>query len=117
MSSTQAVLDRHLQCFAACDVDGTLADFADDAVLLTDAYGALRGHDAIRAFFSAAFAEFKQPGTSFSMKAMLVEGDCAFIAWNAETSANVFEFATDTFVVRNGRIAVQTYGCKVTPKA
>jgi hypothetical protein len=115
MSSTQAILDHHLQCFATCDLEGTLADFDDRSVLMT-ADGALRGLDAIRGFFAAAFAEFGRPGTTFAMKTVLVEGDCAFIVWDAETVDNRFESASDTFVVRDGRIAVQTYAAKVTPK-
>ena len=40
----------------------------------------------------------------------------AHIIWSAETADNVYEFATDTFVVREGKISVQTFAGKVTPK-
>ena len=45
-----------------------------------------------------------------------VEGDCAFIVWDAETADNKFEDASDTFVIRDGKILVQTYAGKVTRK-
>lgn len=54
-------------------------------------------------------AEFGQPGTKFTMRQPFVAGDRAFIVWEAETSANTFELASDTFVVRDGRIAVHTF--------
>ena len=115
MSSTQAILDHHLQCFVTCDLEGTLADFDAQSVLMTPD-GALHGLDEIRGFFTGAFAEFGRPGTTFALKAMLVEGDYAFVVWEAETADNRFESASDTFVMRDGRIALQTYAAKVTPK-
>jgi ketosteroid isomerase-like protein len=115
VSRTQATLDHHLQCFGTCNLEGILEDYTDDSVILT-ADGAMRGRDAIRTFFTAAFAEFSQPGTTFAMKAAHVHGDCAFVVWDAETINNRFEDASDTLVVRDGVIVVQTYAGKVTPK-
>ena len=116
MPTTQAILDHHLRCFATCDLEGILADYGEGSVLMTPE-GALRGVEAIRGFFAGAFADFAQPGTTFAMKAVQVEGDCAFIVWDAETAANRYEAASDTFVVRDGRIAVQTFAAKVTAKS
>ncbi len=116
MSTTQAVLDHHLQCFSTADLDGIMADYTEDASLMTP-LGVMKGAPAIREYFSNAFAEFTKPGTTFAMKQMLVDGDCAFIVWDAETPDTRFESASDTFVVRDGKIIVQTYAAKVTPKS
>ena len=116
MSTTQAVLEHHLQCFGSGDLDGLLADYTPASVLMTP-MGVLRGPSEMRGFFATVLAEFGQPGTTFAMQKVLVEGDCAFIFWDAETRDNRYESATDTFVVRDGRIAVQTFAAKVTPKA
>jgi hypothetical protein len=51
MRSTRDVLDHHLQCFGAGDLEGTLADYTPDSALLTPE-GALRGLAAIREFFA-----------------------------------------------------------------
>jgi len=115
MRSTKDVFDHHLACFAAGDLEGTLSDFSEQSVLMTP-LGALRGPSEIRTFFEAAYAEFGEPGTQFTARQMLVEGDCAFIAWDGETSANKYEGASDTFVIRDGQIAVQTFSAKVTAK-
>jgi len=114
--STREVLQRHLACFGAGDLDGIMADYVTDAVLfLPD--GPRKGTSDIRRHFEGAFAEFAKPGASFAMLHESVEGDCAYIVWSAETADNVYELATDTFVVRDGRIVAQTFAGKVTPKA
>ena len=114
--TTQSVLDHHLQTFGAFDVEGILADFSEDsALVLPDVV--LRGRQAIRGFFSQAFDEFRQPGTTFQLIATHVVGDCAFVVWSAETAANTYELAADTFLVRNGVIEVQTFAAKITAKS
>ena len=115
MSTTNVVLDHHLKCFADGDLDGILADYSSDAVLLAPT-GPLRGPDALRPLFQALFLEFAKPGSSFTMQQRFVDGDYAYILWTAETSDNSYEFATDTFVVRNGKIVAQSFAAKVTPK-
>ena len=37
--------------------------------------------------------------------------------WVAETPDNTYELGTDTFFVRHGKIAVQTFAFKATPRA
>ena len=113
--STSEVLDRHLKMFAEHDVDGILADYTADAVLFT-ASGPLKGPVAIRPLFEGLISEFQKPGTSFTMQQRFVEGDHAFMLWTGETADNSYEFATDTFVVRNGKIVAQSFAAKVKPK-
>lgn len=115
MASTRDVLDRHLKCFAEGDLAGILSDYAPSAVLFTPD-GPLRGVDAIKPLFQTLIAEFRKPGTAFSMKQQFVEGDYAYILWTAETADNVYEVATDTFVVRDGKIVAQSFTGKITPK-
>ena len=115
MASTKDIVDHHLKCFAESDLKGILSDYAPGAVLFTP-HGPLRGVDAIRPLFQAVFAEFGKPGAAFSMKQQSIEGDYAYILWTAETADNVYEVATDTFVVRDGKIAAQSFTGKITPK-
>lgn len=112
-TSTQAVLENHLRSFAAGDLDGILSDYAPDAILFT-ADGPLRGRDAIRALFTALLAEFAAPGATVSMHKQFVDGDYAYILWTAKNATKVYELATDTFVVRDGKIAVQSFAAKTT---
>lgn len=115
MVSTKDVLNNHLQCFAAGDLEGILSDYAPGAVLFTPD-GPLRGPDAIRPLFETMLAEFGKPGAAFRMEQQFVEGDYAYILWTAETAENRYEMATDTFVMRDGKIAVQSFASKTTPR-
>ncbi len=114
-ASTKEILDRHLKYFGESDLGGILSDYAPDAVMFTE-NGTLRGVDEIKPLFQALIAEFKKPGAAFSMKLQSVEGDIGYIVWNAETSDNVYELGTDTFVVRRGKIVAQSFTSKITAK-
>jgi len=116
MATTKDVLDHHLKCFGAGDLTGILDDYAPGAVMFT-ADGPLRGAEAMRPLFQAMIAEFGKPGAAFTLKAQSVEGDYAYIVWTAETADNVYEVGTDTFIVRDGKIAAQSFTGKITPKS
>jgi len=115
MTSTKEVLERHLKSFGEGDLKGVLSDYTPEAVMFT-ANGPLKGVDAIRPLFQALITEFSKPGSTFNMKQQFIDGDHAYILWSAETADNVYELATDTFVIRNGRIVAQSFTSKVTPK-
>jgi ketosteroid isomerase-like protein len=115
MATTGDVLDQHLKCFGENDLAGVVADYSSDAVLFVPDRP-LKGPGAIKPFFQAFFAEFAKPGASFSMRQRYVEGDYAYILWSAETADNSYEAATDTFVVRDGKIVAQSFAAKITPK-
>ena len=115
MASTKEVIDHHLKCFGDGDLGGVLSDYAPGAVLFTRDRP-LRGPDAIRPLFQSMIAEFQKPGARFRMKEQFVEGEYAYILWTAETSENVYDMGTDTFVVRDGKIVAQSFTGQITPK-
>lgn len=115
MPSTKDVLGHHVKCFGEGDLQGILSDYAPGAVLFTP-LGPLRGVDAMKPFFEAMIADFGKPGTAFSMNHESIEGDYAYVLWNAETADNVYDSCTDTLVVRNGKIHAQSFAGKITPK-
>lgn len=113
--STKDVIAHHLKCFGELNLEGVLSDYAADAIMFT-ANGALQGVGEIRPLFQAMLAEFAKPGATFQMKQQFIQGDHAYILWNAETADNVYELGTDTFAVREGRIVAQSYTSKIAPK-
>ena len=115
MTTTRQVLDNHLGSFMAGDLAGILSDYAPDAILFTPD-GTLKGPEAMRPMFRALIDEFAKPGSSFNLQQVSVEGDHAYIRWTAETPDHVYEFATDTFVVRGGRIVAQSYTPRLAAK-
>jgi ketosteroid isomerase-like protein len=109
--STEQVLEHHLQAFGAGDVDAIVSDYSEEAVIFTPS-GMVQGQEDIRAAFETLVAEFSKPGMSFEMVEQQTKDEIAYIVWTAETADNVYEFATDTFVIRDGKIVYQSYSPK-----
>lgn len=115
MSTTQEVLEHHLTAFGQGDMDGILSDYDDESVIITPDQ-TYRGLDEIPDFFEGLFADMGQEGAEADVDLQKVEGDVAYITWHGETPDNVYEFCTDTFIVEDGIITLQTYGGHVVPK-
>jgi ketosteroid isomerase-like protein len=115
MTSTKDVLDHHLKSFSEGDLAGILSDYAPEAILFTRD-GPLKGAGAMRPLFQALIDEFGKPGARFTLERQSIEGDYAYILWTAETADNVYEVATDTFIVRDGKITAQSFTGKIVPK-
>ena len=81
-----------------------MADYAPDVILLSLRHGVLRGSE-IRKFF-------EQPSdlAGFEVITLLVEDDVAFFTWKTDAVG----FGSDTFVIRDGKIAVQTVAMQAT---
>jgi ketosteroid isomerase-like protein len=103
--STEAVLQNHLRA-ARVGVEAIMQDYTDDSVLIThDA--TYHGLAEIRGFFTALFSTL--PAGFFDELRMIrqeIAGEVAYILW--ERTPQIAR-ATDTFVVRNGKILVQTF--------
>ena len=111
--STEAVLNHHLESFGAGDVEEVLKDYTDDSVFISPD-GRLTGLDQLREAFQGFFNGLFRPGTyQFTMDRMEIEGDLAFIAWHSSNEGAEVTLATDTFVIRDGKIAVQTFAAKI----
>lgn len=115
-SATSAVLQRHMDTMGKHDLEGILADYADDAVMFSPA-GMVKGKAALRPTFEQIVAEWAKPGVKFEMKQQLVDGANAYIHWNAETADTIYEGGQDAFVVQNGKIVAHFFSAKMTPKA
>lgn len=116
MSTTSNVVAQHMRYFNEKNLDGVLAHYTPNSVLFIPG-GPLKGLAAIRKFFQRFLAEFSKPGSRFYMQEQHADGDYAYILWNAETADNTYEAATDTFIVRNGKIVAQSFAARITPKA
>ena len=103
--STEAVLQNHLRA-AKIGVDAVMQDYTDQSVLITHDR-TYRGLSEIRGFFTALFSAL--PAGFFDalqMQRQEIVGEVAYILWERKPQ---IARATDTFVVRNGKILVQTF--------
>jgi hypothetical protein len=107
--TTKEVLDRHWRDFLAGDVESILKDYAAEAFVITPS-GTRRGLGEIRAAFQTMFAEIMPPGSSAArLSKEEIVGEVAFIVWSGTSEKYEIPFATDTFVIRGGKIVAQTF--------
>ncbi len=112
---TEETLLKHLQAFGSGDVDAIMADYHEDAVFITPE-GTLRGSSEIRPLFESLVADLP-PGSALEVSEQIVEGEIAYIVWSGESEKLRIPFATDTFVVRDGKIVAQTFTPQMEEKA
>jgi ketosteroid isomerase-like protein len=113
---TEKILLRHWQAFGAGDVEAIMADYAEDAVLITGD-GVLKGSAQIRSLFAQIFADMFPPAsTSLNLTRQVVEGEIAYILWSGSSAYYDAPFCTDTFVMRDGKIVTQTFAAQLQAK-
>jgi hypothetical protein len=104
--SPREVFEDHLRLAGSGDVEGDIAaNYADDVVLLTG-IGELRGHDGVRR--SRSVLEDDLPGGEYEYLTTLVVGDYAFLEWRGDAERVQVEDGADSFVIRDGRIIMQS---------
>lgn len=104
-AATQAALDHHLGAIIAVDVDEMMKDYTEDSVVVVPD-GTFKGLAEIRGFFNE-FSKALTPEflAAFEMIKSEVHGDTAYIAWSV---GDAVPLGTDTFVVTDGKIRIQT---------
>lgn len=114
-AETRAVLDHHWETFVANDLEGVMEDYTEESVLITpDA--TYVGLDEIRQNFINAFKAFPVQGGKLTLNQSKVVKDVGYILWEADVPEFNLTYATDSFIIRNGKIIRQTYAGVVVPK-
>lgn len=111
---------RHVEAFARGDVPVIMADYADDAKIVT-AMGVLDGKAAIEEMFASnlgpgGFFSPETSRTSFTPP-VVVDDEVAVVYWQTVTDSVRIAGGIDTFVVRDGKIALQTASGEAVPLA
>jgi ketosteroid isomerase-like protein len=101
----QEVFAHHGRALATGDLDGILADYTDDSVVITSD-GAVRGKDGVRQVFAKLLEDL--PNATWDLKTQVLDGDVLFLEWAADSAVNRVDDGVDTFVFRDGAIWAQT---------
>ncbi len=105
-SKVEAVVVHHITALQAKQLDELLIDYTDQSVLMSPERS-FYGLAESRAYWQAAIA-----GTPPEMMAAIqpvrqdIQGEVAYVVWKAEP---FIKMATDTFVIRGGKILAHTY--------
>jgi ketosteroid isomerase-like protein len=112
MRTTTEVFEDHLAKRIAGDLEADIAtNYAEDVVFLTGT-GAFRGHEGVRK--SAAELEHYLGGTDYEYNHTLIDGDYAFLEWTARSKDKIVSDGADGFVIKDGKIVLQTIHYSVT---
>ena len=111
---TKEVLDHHWKTFQANDLEGTMADYTEESVLITPDR-TYTGLDQIRENFVTAFALFPKDSTTLQLDKSVVHQDVGFIIWQGAAPTLKVAFGTDTFIIQNGKIIRQTFAGVIAP--
>jgi ketosteroid isomerase-like protein len=109
----QEVFAHHSSAFGAENIDEIVADFADDAVMITPA-GVNRGKDGVRKAYTQIFADL--PHAAWDTKSNTYGNDVLLSEWAADAPRSRAD-GVDTFVFDKGQIRVQTVHYNVQRKS
>lgn len=112
--ATTKVLQHHWDAFKANDLEETMADYTEESILITPDK-TYKGLAEIRENFVAAFSAFPKDSAALQLDKNIVQNDVGYIIWQATTPKFKLSFATDTFIIRNGKIIRQTYAGVASP--
>ena len=102
----EAVVNHHIQAIMKRDLEAVISDYREDAVVFSP-QGPVAGRDAIREL-TASFMELVTDEFVKNFKTIRQDaaGEVVYVLWQVE---GLVALGTDTFVVRDGKIAVQTF--------
>ncbi|MCB9078813.1 MAG: methyltransferase domain-containing protein [Anaerolineaceae bacterium] len=111
---TEEVLNSHIYAFSQGDVDALMADYAEEAIFLTPE-GLLRGKAEIRGLFKQLLADFP-PGSDVEIAQQIIDEEVAYVVWSGESPRLKIPLATDTLLIRDGKIVIQTFAAQIEAK-
>ena len=85
-----------------------VGSWTDDSIVIANGEMS-KGLEAIGGFFRALFEELPKD-CAFDLTHCTVLSEHVYIMWTAESDSVIYDFATDTFAVQDGKITLQTIG-------
>lgn len=111
---SQTVLDHHLESFGQNDLEAIVSDYTEESIIITPD-STYRGLEQISSFFAGLFPSFPADSTELSIKSMFVENEVAYILWDCTTPTLEVPLGTDTFIIEDGKIRIQTFAAVINP--
>lgn len=112
--TTEEVFKSHREAIEALDIDKLMADYAEDALFVTQ-NGSFIGREAILSgFFQAILAQF--PDMKITFDEITIEDDTCLIQWSAEASAVTVPVGLGVLFIQDGFIQRQVEWFQMVPK-
>jgi hypothetical protein len=104
--TTEEVFLDHLELRKLGRLDDDITRNYDESVIIISNVGTFFGHDGVR--HSAQLLRMLLPTLDYKFDTLLIRGQIAFEEWEARASAVEVHNGIDAFVIKNGRIKIQT---------
>ncbi len=104
--SPQEVFESHLELRLDGKIEQDISTNYDENVILITWSKTYHQHEGVRK--SAEELESYIPKGNYTYKKKVVEGNIAYLIWTGESKDKVVHHGTDTFLIKNGKIQVQT---------
>ena len=104
----EKIVTQHINSFLVNSLEGVLSDYTNESVLMTQDAN-YTGVEEIRGFFSGLLPHFPLQGSKMELDKIVANGEVVYIVWHAKTPSLEVPLATDTFVIKEGKIHRQTF--------
>ena len=109
--NTEEIFHNYREAFLQKDLDKVMRLYSEDAVFIGPEGVVEKGEKTIRESLDAAFSNFFPTGMEQHSLFSRIEGPVAYQVYSlvdTETGEKILPFATDTFVIRDGKIVYHT---------
>ena len=102
----EAVMWDHIKAVGSGDMDKILSHYTDESLIISPD-GTFKGLDNLPPFFTSWIEQVTpEMGKAFNITHQHIRDDVAYIVWNM---GDAVPFATDTYVMRDDKIMIQTF--------
>lgn len=104
--SPRQVFEDHLELAQKGELERDLErNYAPDSVLLTN-YGVFKGREGMKE--AAELLEKQLPGGNYNYKLKLCHEEICFLHWTGRSDISVVPDGADSYLIKEGKIKVQT---------
>jgi hypothetical protein len=104
---TAGVWEHHKNAWQAKSLDAIVSDYTENSIVILNNQS-FKGVKAIRKVFSQLFTIFDNGVNTIDTPVLFDR--FVYITWHLKLNDGGEQFGTDTFVIENGKIVVQTIG-------
>lgn len=112
--TTQVIFEAHLIHRGDGKIEEDISTIYDANVVLLTSNGVFNGHEGVRQ--SAKLLSDQLPEMKLTYKTKYISGEIAFLEWTATSYAGEVLDGVDTFLIRDGKIMVQTIHYTISKK-
>jgi len=109
------IIESHLHKRLVGDLETDIKENFSNDIIILSSYGIYKGHQGIRAS-SAELNRLLGSDAVFEYKRVLIEGNYAFLEWQADSKDKIIKDGVDSFTIEKEKIVFQAIHYTVQEK-